>query len=89
MKVEVCMGTNCMMNGSMELFDQLQSFNELITENPDNYKVDNLEVVPVKCLKNCKKHDDYKDCTIIVDGHEVDDMKGSELLEYVMNMIKK
>lgn len=89
MKVEVCMGTNCMMNGSMELFDQLQSINELILQNPEAYKVSGLDVQPSKCLKNCKKHEDYKDCTVVVDGHEVDDMKGPELLEYVMNLIKK
>lgn len=89
MKVEVCMGTNCMMNGSMELFDQLQSINELILQNPEAYSVESLEVEPRKCLKHCKKYDDYKHCTVLVDGHEVENMKGSELLEHVMNLIKK
>lgn len=88
MKIEVCMGTNCMMNGAMQLYDQLQSLNELIADNPDYYKVDEIIVEPTKCQKNCKLHEDYKDCTVIVDGHMVDDMKGTELLEYVMNTIK-
>lgn len=89
MRIEVCMGTNCMMNGSMELFDQLSSFNELIEENPEDYKVENLEVVPIKCQKNCKLEEEYKDVTIIIDGDLVHNLKGAELLERVMNTIKK
>lgn len=38
MKIKVCMGNNCVLNGAMEMWDQISSINELIEAHPENYK---------------------------------------------------
>lgn len=89
MKIEVCMGTNCMMNGSMSLYDQLHSIEELVMENPENYDFEPIEVEVAKCEKICKKYDEYKYCHVIIDGNSIEDKTNTELIEYIMNIIKK
>ncbi len=88
MKIEVCMGTNCMMNGAMQLYDQLQSLNEIIEANPEGYSVDHIEVNATKCHKICKAEEDYKDSLVIIDGERIPNMRGAALVEYVMNKIR-
>lgn len=90
MKIKVCMGTNCVMNGAMTLFDQLNSLNELIGANPDEYKIDAIELEAIKCQKVCKKHiGDYKNVVIYVDNEQITEKDPREVVEYIMNIIKK
>ncbi|MDO4778837.1 MAG: hypothetical protein Q4A42_04690 [Tissierellia bacterium] len=86
MKVKVCMGTNCVMNGSMELFDQIASLNDLILANPEEYSVESIETEAIKCNKICKS-DDFKKCVVYVDD-ELLDVKRSQVLENIMKRIK-
>ena len=60
MKVKVCMGTSCVMNGAMHLYDQLASLNDLIDLNPEEYNIERLEVEAMKCQKICKNTDNFK-----------------------------
>ena len=90
MEIKVCMGTNCVMNGAMTLFDQLNSLNELIAANPEAYNIDSIELDSTKCQKDCKKHiGDFKNCVIFVNDEKIIDKDPNEVVEYIMNIIKK
>lgn len=89
MKIEVCMGTNCMMNGSMSLYDQLQSLEEIVKENPDEYIDEDMEINVMKCKKICKKYDNYKYCHVRVNDESIENKENREIVEYIMNLIKK
>lgn len=89
MKIQVCQGTRCMMNGSLHLYDQLNSLNELILLNPDDYLVESVEATPRKCEKACKRDPKFKNVVVCIDGVCHEDMKNVEVLEYVMDKIKK
>ncbi|NLW51941.1 MAG: hypothetical protein GXY87_01060 [Tissierellia bacterium] len=89
MKVKVCMGTSCVMNGAMHLYDQLISLNDLIDLNPEQYNIESLEVEALKCTKVCKKTENYKNCVVYVDDELISDMKTQFIVEHIMSIIKK
>lgn len=89
MKVSVCMGTTCMMNGAQRLYDQLTSLNEIISLNPEDYTVEELVVEPVKCQKECKKIENYSNCVVYIDGEQVRDLSKNVIVENIMKQIKK
>ncbi len=89
MKIKVCMGNNCVLNGAMEMWDQISSINELIEAHPENYKIDRIELEPIKCQKICKTKADHITPLVIVDDQIIDDYENRLVMEHIMKLISK
>lgn len=87
MKIKICMGTNCVVNGAMDLYDQIESLNELIEENPEAYKVESLELEAISCTKDCKT-ETHKQCVVYIDEKPVK-LEARYLVEHIMDLIRK
>lgn len=50
MKVEVCVGSNCTLLGAMIILDQLDDLKEIIAQDADSYRDEEILVEAHKCL---------------------------------------
>jgi len=57
MKVKICMGSNCVLLGAMNILDQVEDLKNLIIQD-DNYNDDEFDIEVVKCLGYCKSDKD-------------------------------
>ena len=49
-KVDVCVCTECVMNGAMDIMQAIEDMKNLNQEEENNYADVNVEITPVKCL---------------------------------------
>ena len=54
MKVQVHMGSRCMLYGAMNILEQLESLEELRLAEPWRFNEEILEIEAVPCSDNCK-----------------------------------
>lgn len=76
MKVIVCMGSRCVMMGSMTIYDQIEALHESIPEL-------DLEIETAKCLQKCKENEQL--CPIVmIDEEMVEKATSSGIMERIM-----
>ena len=55
MDIEICVCTECVMNGSMDIMQSIEQLKEMSEELEDKYNTDiELNTTPVKCLGKSK-----------------------------------
>lgn len=74
MKVTVCMGSHCVMVGSMNIMTQLEELKESMPEI-------NLELDMVKCLGGCKEG---KAPVVIIDGEMIKGASSQDIMAKIM-----
>jgi len=89
MKVKVCVGSNCTFLGSMGILDQLEDLKEIISENSDNYRDEDLEVEAIKCLGFCKGTNEKIAPIILIDDEPIFNATGQIVMEKIVDKIRK
>lgn len=81
MKVTLCMGSNCVMMGNMNLLSQLEDLQESMEDI-------SLEIETVKCLGFCKKEERVSPVAII-DGEVLKRANAQEVMEKIVSKSKQ
>lgn len=89
MKVKVCVGSHCTLLGSMSILDQIDDLKEIISDDSDNYRDEDLEVEAIKCLGFCKNTDEKVAPVIVIDDEPMFNATGQIVMEKIINKIRK
>ena len=83
-KVEICTGSRCMMEGASTIFDILEDLSEEITERHPEIKI---EIGNSKCRQYCKK-DPGLVPVVEINGEVVFNASTQVVMEKVMDLVK-
>ena len=83
-KVEICTGSRCMMEGASTIFDILEDLSEEITERHPEIKI---EIKNSKCRQYCKK-DPGLVPVVEINGEVVFNASTQVVMEKVMDLVK-
>ena len=83
-KVEICTGSRCMMEGASTIFDILEDLSEEITERHPEIKI---EIENAKCRQYCKK-DPGLVPVVEINGEVVFNASTQVVMEKVMDLVK-
>lgn len=89
MKVKVCVGSNCTLLGSMGILDQIEDLRDIIDNDSDNYRDEELEVEAIKCLGFCKNSDVKVAPVVVIDGEPMFKATSQTVMEKIVNKIRK
>jgi NADH:ubiquinone oxidoreductase subunit E len=89
MKVKVCVGSSCTLLGSMSILDQIDDLKDIISEDPDNYNDEELEVEAIKCLGFCKDTDKNVAPVVVIDDEPMYNATSQTVMEKIINTIRK
>lgn len=89
MKVKVCVGSNCTLLGAMNMLDQIEDLKDIISEDPENYSDEVLEVEAVKCLGYCKETTDDVAPVVVIDDESILNATSQVVMEKIMNKMRK
>lgn len=89
MKVKVCVGSNCTLLGSMGILDQIEDLKDIIDNDSDNYRDEELEVEAIKCLGFCKNSDVKVAPVVVIDGEPMFKATSQTVMEKIVNKIRK
>lgn len=89
MKVKVCVGSNCTLLGSMNILDQLDDLKEILSEDPDSYRDEELEVEAIKCLGYCKEQNEKVAPVVVIDEEPIFNATGQIVMEKIVNKLRK
>lgn len=89
MRVKVCVGSNCTLLGSMSILDQIDDLKDIISEDPDCYNNEELEVEAIKCMGFCKKTDKDIAPVVVIDDETMYNATGQAVMEKIVNKIRK
>lgn len=79
MKIRICMGSSCVMLGSMTILNQLEDLKETMDLN-------NLEIECVKCLGNCKNNTNFGP-VVEIDGEIFENAQSQDIMSRVMEEV--
>ena len=85
MKVQVHMGSRCMLYGAMNILEQLESLEELRLAEPWRFNEEVLEIEAVPCSVNCKT--DRISPVVIIEGESIHRATSQQIMEKVMSKI--
>ena len=83
-KVEICTGSRCMMEGASTIFDILEDLSEEITERHPEIKI---EIENSKCRQYCKKAPGLVP-VVEINGEVVFNASTQVVMEKVMDLVK-
>ena len=89
MKVKVCVGSNCTLLGSMSILDQIDDLRDIISEDPDSYNDEELEVEAIKCMEFCKNTDKEIAPVVVIDDETMINATGQAVMEKIVKKIRK
>lgn len=81
MKVTLCMGSNCVMMGNMNLLTQLED----LQESMDDLR---LDIETVKCLGLCKE-EEHVSPVVVIDNEVFKCANAHEVMERIVTKSKK
>lgn len=86
--IKVCVCTECVMNGAMDIIESIDGLKEMFENNEDEYDTDiKINVTPVKCLGE-PKHGNQSP-RVSIDGQIFDNANNETIMAEIMNKIKK
>nr|WP_300095294.1 NAD(P)H-dependent oxidoreductase subunit E [Sedimentibacter sp.] len=89
MKVKVCVGSSCTLLGSMGILDQIDDLKDIISEDADNYKDEELEVEAIKCLGFCKETVEKVAPVVVIDDEIMFNATSQTVMEKIVNKMRK
>lgn len=86
--IDVCVCTECVMNGAMNIIESIDGLKEMLEEGTDEYDSDiELAVNPVKCLGESKHG--IKSPIVSIDGSMHENVSNETVMAAIMDIIKK
>lgn len=89
MKVKVCVGSNCTFLGSVGILDQIEDLKDIISDNSDDYREEDLEVEAIRCLGFCKNTSEKVAPIVVVDDEPIYNATGQIVMEKIIDKIRK
>lgn len=89
MKVKVCVGSSCTLLGSMGILDQIDDLKDIISEDADNYKDEELEVEAIKCMGFCKETVEKVAPVVVIDDEIMFNATSQTVMEKIVNKMRK
>ena len=89
MKIKVCVGSSCTLLGSMNILDQIDDLKDIISEDSDNYKDEELEVEAIKCLGFCKDNGKNIAPVVVIDDETMYNATSQTVMEKIISKIRK
>lgn len=89
MKVEVCVGSTCMLMGSLNILDQLENLEDILFTDKEVYKDEALEVLAVKCMGLCKVTEDNISPIVVIDGEPLFKASSQEVMERILIKMRR
>lgn len=77
MKVRICMGSNCVMMGSMTILNQIEDLKETMN-------LEDLEIENVKCFGYCKNDNKNVGPVVEVDGKVLKNVTSEDVMSLIM-----
>lgn len=88
MKIKVCVGSNCTLLGAMNILDSIEDLKDIISENPENYSDEALDVEAVKCIGFCKESEKEVAPVVIIDEVILTKATSQVVMEKILDRIK-
>lgn len=89
MKVQVCVGSNCTLLGSMNILDQIDDLKDIMKEDSENYSNEELEVEALKCLGYCKERNNNIAPVVVIDDEPMFNATSQNVMEKIVNKLRK
>ena len=89
MKIKVCVGSNCMFLGSLNILDQIENLNDIILGDNEFYRDEPIEVEAVKCLGLCKVTEDNIAPIVMIDGEPMFRASSQLVMEKILSKMKR
>lgn len=87
MKVKVCMGSKCMLFGAMNIWESLESLEELRKEEPWRFTEEPLEIEAIRCEQDCKTGDKRVTPVVYIEDERIERATSQQVMELVMSKI--
>lgn len=89
MKVEVCVGSACMLMGSLNILDQVENLEEIIAVDRENYKDEELQIEAIKCMGLCKVTDNNISPVVVINGEPLFRASSQEVMERILSKMRR
>lgn len=89
MRVKVCVGSNCTLMGSMGILDQIDDLKDIISEDMDSYKDEELEVEAIKCLGFCKETNEKVAPVVVIDDQPMFNATSQTVMEKIVQKMRR
>ena len=88
MDIEICVCTECVMNGSMDIMQSIEQLKEMSDELQEKYNTDiELNITPVKCLGE-RKHGIHSP-KISINGQVFENTDSQTIMAEIIALMKK
>ena len=84
MKVKVCMGSKCMLFGAMNIWESLESLEELREEEPWRFTDEPLEIEAIRCEQACKASEKRITPVVYIEDERIERATSQQVMELVM-----
>lgn len=88
MKIKVCVGSNCTLLGAMNILDSIEDLKDIISENPEDYSDEALDVEAVKCLGCCKESEKEVAPVVVIDEEIINKATSQAVMGKILDRIK-
>ena len=89
MKVKVCMGSKCMLFGAMNIWEQLESLEEMREEEPWRFTDEPLEIEAIRCDGSCKETAERIVPVVFIEDEVMHRATSQMVMEKVMDQLLK
>lgn len=87
MKLEICVGASCTMLSAVNILDYFEEFQENLFQRAEdkNVELEEFEVTPVKCRRNCKG--DYNASPVVyINGKTIENANKDKIIEEIFKV---
>lgn len=87
MKIEICVGSSCTMMSAMNILDYFEDWAEDLRKRAEEaeVEVEDIEVIPVKCRRNCKGAYDAAP-VVYINGEIIENANNDKILEEIFKV---
>ncbi|QQK08717.1 NAD(P)H-dependent oxidoreductase subunit E [Miniphocaeibacter halophilus] len=87
MKIEICVGSSCTMMSAMNILDYFEDWAENMRERAEEAEVEieEIEVIPIKCRRNCKGAYDASP-VVYINGEIIENANNDKILEEIFKV---
>lgn len=89
MKIQICMGSKCLLMGAMTIYDQIEDIIESINEDPKYDLLEEITVEPVKCLDYCKQDLGNVAPVVLINDEVIFEATGQEIMERIFSVTNR
>ena len=87
MKVKVCMGTRCMLVGAMNIWEQLESLQDMMEEEPWRFGDEELELEAIGCNNFCRASEERVIPVVYIEDELIERATSQVVMAKVMHQL--